>query len=389
MTKLIKILKEERNNLLMLIFVVVIFVLFLCYVWRNPYVNHIPFGVLDKDNSALSNTIISSLAANEGLNVCYYAGSESELELAIRDKKVNAGIIIPEDYAVNISRKLSPQILVVSDGTNINLGGNAVAAASSVLSTINAGLTVKMLEGNGMAPAEAQTALGTFSYVERILYEPQGGNIPRNMYTIVLLITMQIFIRFIVPAMVNRREMFAMAEKKEHPALVLDFAVRIAIYIATSVVVNFFALCLAGKLYALPLRGEIWIFTVSTLAFMLNVTAFGLVCGAITKNTAHFFQVNAMFTLTFMFTSGIVYPYHMMPGFLVTIIKLLSPFAAMSVGLKAVNLKGIGWDAAQPYIIDSLFYTSFWIILGALLYARSIRLLKEKRQTINTLARGL
>ena len=41
-------------------------------------------------------------------------------------------------------------------------------------------MQLKMLEGNNFYPSAAQTSLGTFSYVDRTLYEPQGDYIREN-----------------------------------------------------------------------------------------------------------------------------------------------------------------------------------------------------------------
>ena len=45
--------------------------------------------------------------------------------------------------------------------------------------------------------------------------------------------------------------------------------------------------------------------------------------------------------------------------------------------LKAVNLKGIGWDAAWPQLAGTALYTVFWLAAGGAIYAWSIK--KERR----------
>lgn len=69
-----------------------------------------------------------------------------------------------------------------------------MGTASSVLGTMSAGMQLKMLEGNNFYPSAAQNSLGTFSYVDRTLYEPQGDYIRKMSYLLVPSITMQTFL---------------------------------------------------------------------------------------------------------------------------------------------------------------------------------------------------
>lgn len=380
MKKLARILAEEKEGIIPLFIVQIVMLLFLGYVWGNPYINHVNFGILDRDNSALSRTIITNLQSSEGLKVSYFADSEEELQQAMKEQKISAGLMIPDDYSIDLASKRAPKLLLLSDGTNMSVGGNALSAASTVLSTLNAGVQIKTLEGYGVNPSSAQLAVSNFSYVERSLYETQGSNIPRNIYAVSLLLIIQIHVvRFIVPSLISKREVFASSNKSECAKCVLDLIERILVYIVASIAASFTALCLVGKFHGLPMRGEIWIYVVSMLAFMLNVTAFGIGCAALTKNLTGFMQLFTCITLTFMFTTGIPYPYNMMPAPLVTALKWLSPFAPMSVELKALNLKGIGWDVAYPYILNSLPYTAVWALAGITIYTFSVLKIRKKQ----------
>ena len=146
-------------------------------IWKNDYTEDIPFGILDEDRSSLSQSIVKQFGINPSLDIVYYADSEQDLKQAILDKKIEAGVMIPENFSRDMSLKKSPQAVIFADCSNIITGGGAVGAASSVLGTMSAGMQLKMLEGNNFLPSAVQTSLGTFSYVDRTLYEPQGDYI--------------------------------------------------------------------------------------------------------------------------------------------------------------------------------------------------------------------
>ena len=79
-----------------------------------------------------------------------------------------------------------------------------------------------------------------------------------------------------------------------------------------------------------------------------------------------------------MLTSGVAYPFYMMPEGVVTFIKLISPLAQVSVPLKILNLKGVGWDIILPYFKESVGYSLLWIPIGLILYIISVARTKYK-----------
>ena len=92
---------------------------------------------------------------------------------------------------------------------------------------------------------------------------------------------------------------------------------------------------------------------------------------------ACFAQLYMMCSNLIIFTSGLIFPYYLMPKWLSIASRIFSPIANIAVELKAVNLKGIGWDAAWPQLAGTALYTVFWLAAGGAIYAWSIK--KERR----------
>ena len=138
--------------------------------------------------------------------------------------------MIPENFSRDMSLKKSPQAVIFADCSNIITGGGAVGAASSVLGTMSAGMQLKMLEGNNFYPSAVQTSLGTFSYVDRTLYEPQGDYIRKMSYLLVPAITMQTFlISFFIPLMIRKRKALAAAAPEKRGEELKDGIIRTAV----------------------------------------------------------------------------------------------------------------------------------------------------------------
>ena len=59
--KFLAILKEESSRLISVMIAPLFTLFLLSYVWSNVYVENIPFGIVDLDNSSLSRTVIEQL----------------------------------------------------------------------------------------------------------------------------------------------------------------------------------------------------------------------------------------------------------------------------------------------------------------------------------------
>lgn len=378
-----EIIKEEKSTIISLCISVLAGLILVTTIWKNDYTANVPFGILDQDNSSLSRAIVEQFKINPTLDVCYYAESEDDVKTAIKEKKIEAAVMIPPNFSKDVSLKKSPQAVIFADCSNIITGGGAVGAASAVLGTMNAGTQIKMLEGNSFAPSSAAASMGTFSYVERTLYEPQGDYTRKMTYLLVPSITTQTFlISFFIPLLIRKRKIFSVSDRETNRREAREIIVRTLVVGAGAVLSTFIVLCAVSLYKNIPMRGEIFLYFVSTAALMLNVIAFGVFCSSFTKRLACFAQVYMMCSNLIIFTSGLIFPYYLMPKWLAAASKIFNPVANLAVELKAVNLKGIGWDAAWPDLMNSLIYSVFWLTAGIALYAWSIR--RERRKAAAT-----
>ncbi|ETI90453.1 MAG: hypothetical protein Q607_CBUC00055G0033 [Clostridium butyricum DORA_1] len=379
--KFLSILKEESSRLIGVIVSPLITLFLLSYVWSNVYVENIPFGIVDLDNTSLSRTVIEQLSNCPSLKVDHFFDSESDLEQAVKARTVHGGIIIPQNFSKDVSMKKSPKAEIIVDGTNMLIGGNALSGAASVMGTLSAGTELKMLQGNGMYPSVAKTAIGTFSYVQRILYDPQGSYIRNMSYTVVpLVIQMAFLCEFFIPMFIKKKKDFATMKirSKEFIFSLLDIIIRIALFALVVITATFIGLCLIKRFYSLPMKGELWIYAVLMIAFFFNLIGFGLVFASILSKMDYFVFVYIVCSTPFMMTSGVAYPFYMMPAGVEFFIKFISPLAQVAVPLKNLNLKGVGWDIILPYLKESIGYSLFWIPIGLIMYIISVIITKYK-----------
>lgn len=369
-----EILKEEKKTVIGMFISVLVGMLIITTIWKHDYTENIPFGILDEDGSSLSQSIVRQFQINPTLDITYYADSEQDLKAAILSKKIEAGIMIPRHFSRDLSLKKSPQAVIFADCSNIITGGGAVGAASAVMGTMSAGTQLKMLEGSNFYPSKAAAGMGTFTYVDRTLYEPQGDYIRKMSYLLVPTITMQTFlISFFIPLLIRKRRLLARADKPTARREIKEALLRTAVVAGGGTLVQFPILCIISIYKHIPMRGEIVLFILGTAIFMAGTVAFGLLLGAFTHRLSCFVQMYLTCSNLVVFTSGLIFPFYLMPRWLSIASRLFSPVANMAPVLKAINLKGISWDAALPAFVPGLLYAAFWLAAGSALYVRSIK----------------
>ncbi|WP_411682171.1 ABC transporter permease [Clostridium thailandense] len=385
MKSFLKMLKEEKSPILKTIILTILGSLVFGYAMSNPYIENIPFGVVDKDNSNLSRTVIEQLKNHPGLNVNYYVDSDTELEKAIKDHRVNGGIIIPKHFEKDVSLAKSPSALLLIDGTSLPKESSTLGYASQVLGTINAGAQISVLQGNGMVPYQSKQAVLNFSYSERILYEPQSSYLRYLIYTLVPLVNQGFFVPvLVVPALMKKKQELAKVKIRSREGLKVIFGLigRILFYSTLCTILIFICLCLLDKLVSVPMRGDILIYIVLMYLFFINLTAIGLFLTSIMDNLCYFILFFNMINIVIFLTCGVIFPDYLLPSGMADALNSLWPFRHMTVALKMLNLKGLGWEFMLPYIKNEIKFGAFWLPAGIALYCAKISFMKYKNSKL-------
>lgn len=377
-----KILKEEFPHVFAALMTVLVPVILICNVYKFVYINDIPYGICNNDNSALSRNIVSQIENHPGLNVIYYTDSQEDLQKAIHEKKITAGMVIPKDFGNDVSLRKSPSVLFLIDDTNMMVGGNALSYGGAVIGTLNAGVQIKMMQGNNMYATDITSTMGTFSYAERLLYDSTGSYIRNIMYTVILLVLqMEFIIKFLIPVLKEKKKEFVVVnvKSKEFVYMILEIILRILVMSTGCVAASFIGLLIGGKMFSMPLRGDILIYFGIMYVFFFSLIGITFFVSSIVDNTALFLQGYLMFNSAFMLLSGVPYPLYMMPEKLVTFVKMFSPLIHVAIPLKFLNLKGVGWDVVLPGIYSSLKFGTIWLIIGIISFTIKIMVLRKKK----------
>lgn len=388
MIQLFKVRPVTLKNMFLLTLGPILFIFALGLIFSKIYVEEIPMGILDLDNSSTSRTIVKQFEESPKLKVVYYAQSDAELNEAIKTNKVKVGFIIPHNFSKDANTMKAPKTILLIDETNIVIGNNALSYGSEILNTLNAKIQLNVLEANNVVPYAAQKSISSLSFTERTLYDPQLSYMRYLMYAMIGLVIQQVYIGAVAPMLIEEKlNMMKMKlrSKKGYRKLAKIF-VKVLVFAVLAGVGASGSLYIGGKYFDLPLRGNLLYYFMILGVFLLDLTAIAFVFSFIFDAIDQCVRFSMFLSVPTFLTAGYVWPEYMMPPHFFEVVKKLWPLVYFVNPLKTMNLKASDITVILPYIQGGIYYALFWLPIGIGLYMFKIagvkvvkrKLLKQK-----------
>ncbi|HEY9501723.1 MAG TPA: ABC transporter permease, partial [Pyrinomonadaceae bacterium] len=103
----------------------------------NPEVTDLKLGVVDESHTAESREVISAFSESRSFRPTGDYKSVEELSQALSQGTLNAGIVIPSDFATKRTRRETAEIQFLVDSVDSNTASIAGGYASRVISSLN------------------------------------------------------------------------------------------------------------------------------------------------------------------------------------------------------------------------------------------------------------
>jgi ABC-2 type transport system permease protein len=363
---------ENRNLLIRMVVLPVALLVMLGFLFSKIYVEHIPFGVVDNDNSSLSRNIVRQFRLHPGFQIDHYYDSEKSLEQAILKKEVLGGVVIPSSFYRNLLESKTPGILALIDGTNVIVATYAQGYATTVLGTMNVGFQINLLEGKGMLPSVTKSSVTSFSYTERVLFEPTLSYLMYLIYMIFLYTVQTLYFgQFLVPYLMEKKARWAAGcppggwRREVVRTALLPVLVMVTLEAST-----YTGLMIGYWLFGIHVLGNLVQHAALVGVFLLGLTGLGIFVTAIVKNHRYFLEAYYIFAIVLLLSSGVAWPAYMFPPGVDVVIQLFWPLFNDAYTLKALHLKGLTWDLLAPTLLKGTIFAVFWGGLGVWLHRR-------------------
>lgn len=368
--------KDNRGLLVRMVLLPVGLLVILGFLFSKTYVENIPFGVVDADNSSVSRTIVRQFRLHPGFKIDHYYESERALEDAIRTKEVLGGVVIPSSFHRNLLEGKTPSVLLLLDGTNVIVATYAQGYGNTVLGTLNVGLQISLLEGRGMLPSQTKASVTSFSYTERVLFEPTLSYLMYLIYMIFLYTVQTLYFgQFLIPYLMDCKARWLSGGRPDGGwwREAGRSALLPLLVVATLEVSTYLGLMIGYWLFGIHVLGDLVQHAVLVGVFLLGLTGLGVFVTSVIKSPRHFLEAYYILALVLLLSSGVAWPSYMFPPGMDVVVQLFWPLFNDAYTLKALHLKGLSWPLLFPSIAKGLLFAVAWGGLGVWIHRRGVR----------------
>ncbi len=336
----------------------------------------VTIGIKNDDNNPETATLVKSFGHSKYVNSINY-DNEKDIETAIVRSKIKGAVIIPNDFSTKLSKGENADLMVITDGSEVNTANYVQSYAMSIA---NQWLSTSKFAKNTVKPL--------ISVESRTWYNPDlnshyfivPGSVAVTMTLIGILLT-----SLVVAREWERGTMEALLStrvRKIH--IVLGKYIPYFLLGMLSMLFNVF---LCTGVFQIPFRGSYLLLFLISGIFLLTCLGIGLTISSKLKN--QFLASMVAMSLGFMpalMLSGLMFPINSMPKFFQYLTMFLPPRYYISFVESEFMTGGV-----YEIRIENAFYLTFLgLLLFFVVYKNTFSSLEKKPKSsfVNKQERG-
>ena len=328
-------------------------------------VSNLRLGVIDWSRTPESRELVSSFTESKSFRLGGYYTSDKDLERAISRGRLDAGIVVPYDFARQIRRGQPVDVQVLLNAVNANTATIAEGYSEGLIQSYN-----QTLAGEGIRPrmrsvsAAPPDMRGRVSTVTAFLYNPGLVNvwfIATGTFGVLVILNGSIVAS---AAMVKERERGTVEQLLMTPATTTEIVVaKITPLFALLMVMVMLAIGMMRAAFSVPLRGSLLLVVLSAALCELCGISIGTFISSFTKS-AQQAQLTAFFVNPpLSVLSGALTPVEAMPSWLQPV-TWLNPIRHFAIIARATLLKGSGIGVLWPNFLALIGFTLVLVSLS-------------------------
>lgn len=347
----------DKGVLLMLIIAPIIYGFFYPWPYSVEVVNHVPVGIIDHDNSALSRTIVRYVSASPQIDVETF-NSEKAAKTAIWSGDIAGYMIIPSGLEQQVLSGKAANVSVLGNGGYFILNRNVQLGFLQAVSTVSAGIEVKKNVAQGAyLPTAAKNTQAVPLQIIPLFNQTQGYG-AYVVPAVAILILQQTLL------MATAMLIGTWYEERRHATSIRGWLGRIMALSLLSFLVGCFYYGWIFELHDYP-RGHNMLGSLLFLTlFCPTVATLGCVLGLWFRQRERSLQILIFSSLPIFFLSGYPWPANQLPEALQVIRWLVptTPGLNTSVQLNQMGAS-ITQVAAGFYALAALWVFYFMLLL--------------------------
>lgn len=330
----------------------------------NATVSDLKLGIIDDSRTPESRSLTSTLTESKSFKQAGYYYDVNKLGDAISRGDLDAGVVIPKDYARDLQRGHPVTVQFLLNAMNANTAAIAQGYAEGVIATYNAGLPADGLHANFMQIAANDVSRrGQAQLTSAYLYNPGlvgSWFVVTGIFGLLLILNGSIVA---ATSMVKEREAGTIEQLLMSPAGTYEIIVaKIAPLFFLLFLMVLFATALIKIAFDIPFHGNILVLFAGAALCVLSGIGIGTVIATFT-HSAYQAQLTSFFVNPLLTTaSGAITPAEAIPGWLQPLVKI-NPIRHFSVIARSSMIKGSGIENLWP---DFAILSAFTFIMVSL-----------------------
>lgn len=292
-------------------------------------VRQVPTVVLDDSHTQESRDLVARFAASDVFAVRGNVQSPAQLDEAIRAGRAQVGIRIPFDYARRLQDGMTASVLVLVDGSDSTVAGQAMASSTGVALQ----QSLAQVLPSGQMPVEVRPS---------VLYNPATRSANFFVPGLIAILLQVMTILLIALSLVRERERGTLEQLTMTPVAPLGLMVGKMIPYGVLAFAELCAILAVMRLvFLVPVNGSVVLLLMLSLPFLLTVLGLGLIISMRAQTQAEAFQLAMGTVLPSVFLSGYIFLIENMPLFFKGVSRLIPATYYIRI-LRGIILRGAG-----------------------------------------------
>src|SRR6202162_5389838 len=303
--------------------------------------------VFNGDGRRESRELIDRLKNSDTFNIIDYVTNDRDLNDAIVSGRARVGIKIPVDYSDRLIHNMSSQVLVLIDGSDSSVAGQAINVTTAI--GLDESLRRVLADRNVMA----------VEMLPKLLFNPdsRSPNFFLPGLTAIMLLNVTTFLTA-----------FSIVREKERGTLEQLFVTPVRPFglllgkLLPYLGIGFFELCLILTfmrfLFRVPIHGSVLLLAFLSLPYLFAALSLGILISSKANSQAEAMQLAFLPILPSVFFSGYIFPRETMPAIFKPISYVIPAtyFINITRGviLRGAGIKHLWTDGLALFIIGTV-----------------------------------
>jgi ABC-2 type transport system permease protein len=322
----------------------------------NPEVRNLRLGVVDECRTAVSREVASAFLESDTFQIKRYYETSSALARALDAGDLDAGLVIPYDFARHRDRRETAEVQLLVDAVDANTARIAGGYAQLIISAINQNIARNsplLVVSVSRAPLERASATARIA----LFYNPGLRNdwfILTGTLGVLLILNGSLVA---AAAMVKEKEAGTVEQLLMTPASGTEIIIaKIApLFLLLSLDI-WLALGIGYLVFAVPVRGSLLLLFASGLLCILAGIGIGTFIAVFCRSQQQAQLMGFFVNPPLALLSGALTPVEAMPQWLQPFTHL-NPVRHFAIIARGIMLKGVGVDVLYPNLLALLGFT--------------------------------